>query len=193
MSAVVAQAGGGDFDRDELARRLARLSGQELQEFLTLVDKQRRAIAHFSGEGTLTAGPTKQQDLLSRVTATITTSWRVEAPEPAPAEASEAVPQGSGSGTTHWIGTATGEAPAIKSPAVSALWEYLKKVSPQDNTEFLATLEAVIKMVLIVWLMTGPTGVTSDILSAVQRALGDAVTAVQDQVEGDSEEPNSRE
>ncbi len=174
-------AAAGDFDPEELARRVASLSEGELREFLVLVDYQRNSMAGLSGEGTLSVGPPKQADILTRVTKTITTSWRVEAPEPAP---TSQVPHGSASGTTTWTGTAIGEAPPIKSPAVAALWDYVKKVSPQDNTQCLATLEAVIKTVLIVWLVTGPPAVSSEILNSVQRALEGVVSAVQEQVEG---------
>lgn len=166
---------------DELARRLAALSGEELREFLILLDNQRRAIGQLSGQGTLTAGAPELPDVLTRVTATFTASWRVEAP----------IPQGSGSGTTHGTGTGTGDPPAIKSPAAAALWDYLKKVSPQDNTQFLATLEAIIKAVIIVWLMAGSSNVAGEIASAIQRA-GDAVTTVLEAVEkDDTEDPES--
>ena len=165
------------FDPDEFARRLARLSPAELREFLIVVNAQRNTIAQLTGEGTLSAGA-QPGDLLSRVTASISTTWNVEAPQVPETGEDDAVPQGSASGTTSWTGTAHGTAPRTRSPAVEAAWQYLKQVSPQDNTQLLATLGAVLKAVLIVWLMTGSPGVAGDLLDAMQRELGQTVASV---------------
>ncbi|MGL5828257.1 MAG: hypothetical protein ACRC0L_01650 [Angustibacter sp.] len=64
------------------------------------------------------------------------------------------------------------------SARVVAIWSYLKQVSPQDNEQFLATLEAVLKAALVVWLLTDPSGVDGELFNSIRRDVEEIVSSV---------------